>query len=417
MLFSVALIDPNELVPWIRSFGHAAHVRPSTQHDLREKLQREWSAALENYLVPEKIFEPVKGFSATKSFSVNDLPSPDFNPPEIFSEFRNAFYRAVTRAYNEILIDDRHFDEKTLAAYLGEKSFGFDEKFSLRDSLIREMISHGDEIKNFSLFRTEDGRLIPTQHGELYEMPAPPLRLLAVEKRWLRTFLDAPLVKNLLGKNLSDKLTTALKNVQPFPLKKFFVTNGQRTDGDNFNDPQLAERILLLTEAIERKIFLRYEQRANIGAVFDGLCLPTKIIYSPYLQKFQVRVAVQNSAELKLINVSNFTRLERAVTSENFSEEFFAEPEPKSFLKLRIFPIHGFNDVERCFLLFAANRKEGYFDSRHNVYHLKIFYRTFESRALRRKILSLGKAVVVEEPASLRDSIIKELQTLCKNFP
>ena len=244
------------------------------------------------------------------------------------------------------------------------------------------------------------------------EIPLPPIRFLGVEKRWLRTFLEAPLARRLLGESLFKKLRKALKDVLPFPFEKFLIKNGQQTDGDNFNEPQLAERILLLMEAIEQKIFLRYAQKAGNGKEYSGVCLPTKIIYSPYLQKFQVRVIVQkeNAPSLKLINVANFTLLEKSCRAENFPEEFFSEPAAQNLLRLQIFPIRGFNDIERCFLLFATNRKEGYFDLKNNVYYLKIFYRSFELRALRRKVLSLGKAVVVDEPVTFRENIIAELK-------
>ena len=316
------------------------------------------------------------------------------------------------------MIDGKIFDKKSLATYLGKISFDFDEKFSLRSSLIQEMVSCGDEIKKFALF-AEDIKtkiLTPNYLRDAYEeIPLPPIRFLGVEKRWLKTFLAAPLARKLLGENLFEKLRGVLKDVSPFPFEKFLIKNGQRTDGDNFDDPRLAERILLLTEAIRQKIFLRYAQKAGNGKEYSGVCLPTKIIFSPYLQKFQVRVAIleENIPSLKLINVANFTLLEKSDRAENFPEEIFSEPEAQNFLKLRIFPIRGFNDIERCFLLFAANRKEGFFDLKNNVYHLKIFYRTFEQRALRRKILSLGKAVVVDEPAPFRESIIAELKTIC----
>ena len=419
-LFSIKLINPNELIPWIRSFGHVASVRENSQHNLREKLNDEWAELLKHYLNPVNFFEQSSiAYLPSQKFFPNDLPATSVKQPEFFSEFRNALYRAVIYAYNKILIDGKQFDAKKLATYLGKISFDFDEKTSLHDSLIQEIISCGEEIKKFVLFEEDDSKnfLIPTYTKEYFkEIPTIPVRFLEIEKRWLRTLSEAPLVESLLGKKLSEKLRDALKDVSPFYFEKFMINNGQRTDGDNFNNPQLAKRILLLMSAIEQRIFLSYTQRANNGKKYSGVCLPTKIIYSPYLKKFQVRVAVQEEdlISLKLINVSRFIHLEKAKNVKIFSNEIFEEPEPQNFLKLIVFPIHGFNDIERCFLLFATNRKEGYFDAKNNVYHLKIYYRTFEQRTLRRKILSLGKAVMIEEPKSLRDSLEAELKKICK---
>lgn len=420
-LFFIKLINPNEIIPWIRSFGYAASVRESSQHNLREKLNEDWAALLKNYLNPVKFFAQSSTiYPPTPKFFPNDLPATNVKQPEFFSEFRNAFYRAVTYAYNKILIDGEQFDTKKLATYLGKISFNFEEKISLHDSLIQEIISCGEDIKKFVLFKEDDSKnfLIPTYTGEsLEEIPTLPVRFLEIEKRWLRTLSEAPLAESLFGKKLSKKLRDALKDVSPFQFEKFLTDNGQRTDGDNFDNPQLAKRILLLISAIEQKIFLKYTQIANNGKEYSGVCLPIKIIYSPYLKKFQVRVAVQenNLIALKLINVSRFIRLEKAESVEVFSDEIFEEPEPQNFLKLIVFPIHGFNDIERCFLLFSTNRKEGYFDLKNNVYHLKIYYRNFEQRTLRRKILSLGKAVIIEEPKSLRESLEAELKTILQH--
>lgn len=419
-LFSIKLINPKELIPWIRSFGYVARVRESTQHNLREKLNDEWAELLKHYLNPVKFFEQSSiVYLPSPKFFPKDLPATSIKQPEFFSEFRNAFYRAVLYAYNKILIDGELFDSKKLATYLGKTSFDFDEKTSQHNSLIQEIISCGDEIKKFVLFKEDESQkfLIPTYTGEkLEEIPTLPIRFLEIEKRWLRTLLDAPLAESLLGKELSKKLRDVLKDVSPFQFEKYMINNGQRTDGDNFDNDQLANRILLLMSAIEQKNVLRYTQRANNGKEYSGVCLPQKILYSPYLKKFQVRVAIQqdNVIALKLINVSRFIRLEKANRSELFSSELFEETEPQNFLKIIVFPIHGLNDIERCFLLFATNRKESYFDVTNNVYHLKIYYRTFEQRNIRRKILSLGKAVMIEEPKSLRDSIEAELKSICK---
>ena len=49
-LFSIDVLDPNELIPWIRSFANFAKVRPAPQHQLFEKIAQDWQEAFNNYV-------------------------------------------------------------------------------------------------------------------------------------------------------------------------------------------------------------------------------------------------------------------------------------------------------------------------------------------------------------------------------
>lgn len=47
--FSISVTEPREMIPWIRSFGAEAKVRPSEHHDLIEILQRHRKEMAEIY--------------------------------------------------------------------------------------------------------------------------------------------------------------------------------------------------------------------------------------------------------------------------------------------------------------------------------------------------------------------------------
>ncbi|RKD25201.1 Predicted DNA-binding transcriptional regulator YafY, contains an HTH and WYL domains [Caminicella sporogenes DSM 14501] len=48
-LYKIKVTDPNELIPWIRSFAGFAKVRKSDNHNLYEKIENDWKEALKNY--------------------------------------------------------------------------------------------------------------------------------------------------------------------------------------------------------------------------------------------------------------------------------------------------------------------------------------------------------------------------------
>lgn len=48
-LFEIRVLDPVELVPWIRSFGHTARVRQSSAHDLPARILMDMEESLRNY--------------------------------------------------------------------------------------------------------------------------------------------------------------------------------------------------------------------------------------------------------------------------------------------------------------------------------------------------------------------------------
>lgn len=49
-LFEISVSDPNEMVPWFKSFCDKVKVLKSDDHDLPDKIEADWRVALEKYI-------------------------------------------------------------------------------------------------------------------------------------------------------------------------------------------------------------------------------------------------------------------------------------------------------------------------------------------------------------------------------
>lgn len=90
------------------------------------------------------------------------------------------------------------------------------------------------------------------------------------------------------------------------------------------------------------------------------------------------------------------------------------EPAPhavpaQTAVHLLIQSIHGYNEVERAFMLFSTWEKEGWLDDATGRYHLILRTYSDEQAALIEKILSLGPAVMVLAPAALKKAVLAAL--------
>lgn len=412
-VFRVRLIDRGELIPWVRSFGHVAVVRRSDAHSLWESISAEWAKALKNYgTKTAKVPLPEASFPDTPS-----LPATERRQPELFTEFRNAYYGAVTEAYYAMSLDGREFRAEELTDFLRKRAFPQEDGEPAPDSMAQALPCFGDNIKAWSVFREDEEteKLVPGFLDGDGTLPILPTRN---EKRWLRTVLEGETSEALLGKTLYKKLRDLLHDVRPFPWKRIWRENGSRTDGDEAKDAALTSKICQLWNAIAQGRVVTYCNHANAGNVIYGVCMPVRIYYSMYLRKFQLSALTESKAQpgkfvLHRMNVANLTEIKVVApedeTCRSLRAAALAERPPRK-MKLRILPLQSRNDVERCFLLFSANPKEGWYDEETNIYHLTVEFFSFERRAIRRKLLSLGRAVIVDEPEDLRREMIDEIR-------
>lgn len=421
-LFKVELIDPQELIPWIRSFGKYAKVRPSKEHNLTERLEKNY----DDMILAYNDFEKWKSSSQPLRMIHNrkDISSPfPNNSIKFFLEYRNLYFMAVHTAYNSVMHNQTQFSRKSLAGFICKQAFVPSLKNKYAKSIIQQLISYGGTIKNYSLFK-------PLENSEhLLNLNSPfledsdsknarrdlPFLLTTIEKRQLRTLLEIPIFSYLVGQNLKDKLINLL-NVKPFPFEDVIVNRNFRSDGDELND-NLKKNLSFIMDTLEKNLLMNYCHSSASRQKFYGTCRPAQIIYSPYLRRFQLDAIILNKnfeeVSLKRMNIANLTELKkvRNICRNSISiNEWRNRQRVKEPLRLAIKSIRGFHDIERCFMLFSTHEKTAWYNEEENIYYMNISFHTFEISTLLRKILSLGASVVVLSPDSIREAILRRIQ-------
>ena len=406
-LFSVEVIEPCELIPFIRSFGKYAKVRPSKDHNLAEILDENYKnleTAYKNLgLWKKQNVSTEKSDVKIKSFLVSN------NPPKFFCEYRNKFFVAVQEIYNSILMKEKSYTQQEFIDFLYERTF---TGKSIKE-LAKQISKYGGQTTEFSLFQNIDGKIIlnSQMNNEKNFENKLPLLLTTPEKRYLRTLLEYPLFSHLVGKDLKAKLLKLL-DVKVLPLHEIIIE--RNFWNESFELKKLLTNLKIIFDTICAKKFLKYTNCAANGVEFSGVCQPQKIIYSPYMHKFYLDAVILNGSEnsLKRMAIANLKNLESVNSSEEIQISFkdLQEQSRKTEkLKLLIKAVSGYNDIERCFMLFSTHEKSGWYDETQNIYHMEISFYSFEIPAITRKILSLGAAVVVEEPAYIKDFILYKI--------
>ena len=424
LLFSVEVFDPYELIPWIRSFGRYAQVRPSKEHTLAQKLKKNFEAIESAYF----------NFSNWENSRNKIYFAGDENPnskatleneyrPKFFFEYRNAFFLAVTKACNSILVGGKNFDKKSLRKFLLER-VTFCGK-PIADLATKISSSDGNSIRQFSVFSLQNDsfplRIMeePLEGEFSYDKNTCdkiPFLLTTPEKRWLRTLLeDDEIFSFLLGAQLTAKLKALLSDIAPFEWKKIIVERGCRENSE-LQLPHLKSNLKLIFDALQKNALLEYKNSTASGKIICGLCRPKTLIYSPYLRNFQLSaIDLRDEPEkssLQRMTVSNLSELK--IVDDNGAlapsqEKLLAKKRRHETLKLAIKPVVGFNDIERAFMLFSTHEKSGRFDANKNIYYMDVKFYSFQVSSLIRKILSLGEAAVVLSPKFMRDSILRRL--------
>ena len=311
-LFWVEVTDPRELIPFIRSFGKFAKVRPSAAHNLAEILDKNFETLktaytdLETWKNQNNAVKPLD--KKIKSPPVSN------NPPKFFCEYRNKFFIVVQEIYNAILTQEKTFSRQEFIKFLCSKTFVGSSIKNFADKITE----YGGTVTKFSLFKNSGGKIILNSQED---SPKLPLLLTTPEKRYLRTLLDYPIFSNLIGENLRAKL---LKLLQVLPLNLREIIIERNFWNENFDGVRLQENLKIIFDAIDGNKFLKYTNCASGGREFSGTCQPVKIIYSPYMHKFYFDAVILNGAEnsLKRMVTANLKNLETVDGSEKVQTPF-----------------------------------------------------------------------------------------------
>ena len=402
-LFSAEVIEPRELIPWIRSFEKYAKVRKSDAHNLAEILEKHHEnlktayTDLEKWKVQDSLIKrPNREIKA---------PPVSNNPPKIFCEYRNKFFIAVKEIYNFILTKNKAVPVQEFIKFLCYKTFSGNQIKKIAE----EIAKYGGTVTKFSIFKNLNGRIIlSSQADEETISEKLPLLLTTPEKRFLRTLLEYQIFSCLIGESLRSKLLKLL-DVKPFPFREIVIERNfckESTDAE-----KLQENLQIIFEAIDGKKFLKYTNCTANGEEFSGICQPEKIIYSPYMHKFYLDAVILGDAgdslkRMSIINLKNLLPVENYKKCQTSFKDLQENSRSKEKLKLLIKTVSGYHDIERCFMLFSTHEKSGWYNAAENIYHMEISFYSFEIPVIIRKILSLGAAVVVLAPNDIRELVM-----------
>lgn len=317
-LYRIAVYDPVEMIPWIRTYGRYATVQAPAF--LRERLERD-AARL-------RASDAAGDFAFDTPSRRAELPGATFPAHEtpFFCEFRNAYFFATLELYDRMILGGESFTADDLLHELARIAFPLPMEPGSRDLCAQDITTFSPNIHRAALFRTlPDGRLVPsygyapadTDDPAVYGQPLPFL-LTMLEKRWLMSLLDEPAARSALGYGLVQKLRGLLA-CEPFPFTKYVLARGVS---------------------------------APAPATADG---------------------------------------------------------STTAIHLLIQSIHGWNEVERAFLLFSTWEKEGWLDDATGRYHLIVHAYPGETAILVEKLLSLGPSILVLAPAPIKKAVLAAL--------
>ena len=434
-LYTIYVRDPYEMIPWIRSWGSYAHVRNSKLHELNQRLEENWQQ-MQAYYKLEQVSSNKKAFNInvqifktnkiTQNKADNKHKNKLVNETSIFKEYRNLYYSAIQCIYYLMILNGENFTKKDLIKFIQEFSH-VDKKN--QDKFLKDITKFGERLDKLSLFKQDDdGILRPSEFETDNEISLPPIMLNYQEKRYLKTLLEQEGMKLLLGEDITKKILNLLQGINSFNWNKYILNRGIYIYGELHDTKLLWDNMKIIMNAIRKKSCLSYNNFTNNG-IISGICKPYKIMYSSKTCQYQlVAIAKQNDKEnsatrLILMNINKLHDLKLTDDSylrSQLPEKFLQQKRMKQPIKVKIFPIHGHNDIERAFLLFSSYEKKGWYNSETGIYHLEIIGYDFEMNEIIEKILSLGSAIEVIEPKNLREHIIKivndSLQKFSHNF-
>lgn len=410
VIYNININDPNEMLPWIRSWAPFAHVQNNSSHNLQEKINSTWKILLNIYSGQkfEHAFIPTKQehnkiINNNKTHNKLEGYHP---PPSLFLEYRNIYYYAIRSILH--LISPRQYNrekKKITSSELANFIVNYAEIDNTADRYLTDISKFKIDSKKFALFKkAPDGSLHYTYSG-----PPPTIMPSKLEKRYLLTLLQEPGIQHFLADSTTKKLKDSLSNETPFTWDTTILEQGigiKPPKGTN-NFPW--DNISIIMKAIRNQNCLRYRNHTQKGEIY-GIMKPYKIMYSSQAKHFQVITGASSEQDkemrLVLMNVNQLSDLieidNNCVDVEKLLHE---KKEPAIHLVIRQYI--GINDIERAFLLFSNYERTSWYDNLKDEYHIELLYYSFqfESEILPR-ILSLGAAAEIVAPERIRKNII-----------
>lgn len=318
----------------------------------------------------------------------------------LFHELHSSLFLALCRMTNEIKNGARPTRQQLLERLLRL------ENMDLSDWSSRKRLEN--LLKN--LFPLErDGA------AELFLEKSVPFRATSCELRWLKTLLEDETAAFLLDGTLRDCLRKRLETVPAFP-REIWTVRCDKGDEALSLQKHLAE----FWFALRRGRMVSYinidgkgRRRAQAAAA------PCRLEYDAAANRYRAifwiledaRRPGENGRAVKVnfSNLEDLQCLEEAAPADT-EEKFLAFLERRR-RQCHLQLLNKRNAVSRSFRLFAPYDKEASYDEANDTYALTVHYYSFDYEEIRRKILSLGSAVIVLSPQKLRQNIMNTLLT------
>lgn len=234
----------------------------------------------------------------------------------------------------------------------------------------------------------------------------PPLSPSLAEWQWLKTLAEDKTFSFLLSPRLHQKLKACLQNISPFTA----ILNAEdiRPQGDAADQEPLYTILTNFQQGLlqDRQITLTLKDSPHES--MD--CIPFRLEYDVAAKRFSLWITMTASTAFRRIpanKVLAVTPILQKAPDRTAAFAMFLQKHEREVL-LNVKP--KYNNVLRCFLLFASYQKESTYQEQTHEYSLKIHYYDFDELEIIQNIMSLGSAVTVLSPAQLRNQIIHRLK-------
>lgn len=251
--YRIAVRDPVEMIPWIRTYGRCVSVEAPAA--LRDRMARDTAQLRASYAAGGFAEDASSAKARRKPLPPN--PGAPCETP-FFTEFRNAYFFAALELYDRMILGGESFPPAALAAFLSRRAFPLPSALGDRDRFARNLAAPASDIHRPALFHAlDDGRLVPrygfAPAGKEHE-PADygtplPFLLTTLEKRWLMSLLKESAAREELGDALTEKLAKLL-SCQPFPFEDAILTRGPAAPETTLPSDNTTFSIHLLLRAI-----------------------------------------------------------------------------------------------------------------------------------------------------------------------
>ena len=240
-------------------------------------------------------------------------------------------------------------------------------------------------------------------------IPAIPSRL---ELRWLKTMLIDDSADFLLAQPLRRKLLDKLTTVDVLPISKLWEK--QQLTGDKPDAEPFRTHLRTIWQALKERKKIHYINIDRQNRRHEYTQEPCRLEYSASENRY--RVIFWNREETRAICVVVSHLFSVSMTNEPISsdiESLFRSflDDHREYVTVRLQKKN--NAVDRCFSLFSSYDKDAYLED-DGTYVITIYYYSFDKEEICKKILSLGSAITVTAPASLRTEIIERLKNALK---